>query len=374
MSRLLKFGSMFAVLAMVVLLHPAQAQVQRNPLPVPDIPGFHTLKCDLHMHTVFSDGYVWPSTRVAEAYRQGLDVISITDHDDHHPKTGLVSDDCNKPYEIAKPFAGELGIILIPGVEITKGEWHFNALFVKDANATKRLEKREALLEARKQGAYVFWNHPGWKRPTEWFAEISPLYDEERLFQGVELVNGRTVYQEAFAWRDSKGLAMIGASDIHQAAAPEDEDGRPITLLFAKSRDAAGVREALDAGRSVVWMGGELWGTEELLTGLWKGAVEVVTPTGPFNPKKHRTASLRLANRSAIGFQLKPLNLPEWVRMRGGSVDPLRDATLTMYLDGNAPAGAHNIALELEITNLHAAPGKNVVVTVPLALAIEPAS
>ncbi len=28
------------------------AAQRRNPLPVPDISGYKTLKCDLHMHTV----------------------------------------------------------------------------------------------------------------------------------------------------------------------------------------------------------------------------------------------------------------------------------------------------------------------------------
>ena len=35
----------------------------------PDLPGLglHTLVADLHTHSVFSDGHVWPKIRVAEA-------------------------------------------------------------------------------------------------------------------------------------------------------------------------------------------------------------------------------------------------------------------------------------------------------------------
>ena len=40
----------------------------RNEIQIPDILGFKTLKCDFHMHTVFSDGLVWPTVRVGEAY------------------------------------------------------------------------------------------------------------------------------------------------------------------------------------------------------------------------------------------------------------------------------------------------------------------
>ena len=52
----------------------------RNRIVVPDIPGYKTLKCDLHMHTIYSDGQVSPTQRVLEAWHEGLDAISITDH------------------------------------------------------------------------------------------------------------------------------------------------------------------------------------------------------------------------------------------------------------------------------------------------------
>ena len=46
----------------------------------PDLPGYKTLVCDLHMHSVFSDGSVWPDIRIEEAKRDGLDVIATTEH------------------------------------------------------------------------------------------------------------------------------------------------------------------------------------------------------------------------------------------------------------------------------------------------------
>ena len=45
----------------------------------PDIPGYTTMVCDFHQHTVFSDGEVWPSIRVKEAIKDGLNAIAITD-------------------------------------------------------------------------------------------------------------------------------------------------------------------------------------------------------------------------------------------------------------------------------------------------------
>ena len=53
-----------------------------NKIVIPNIEGYKTLKGDFHIHTVFSDATVWPTTRVQEAIWEGLDVIAITDHVD----------------------------------------------------------------------------------------------------------------------------------------------------------------------------------------------------------------------------------------------------------------------------------------------------
>ena len=67
-----------ALLAAAISL---SAQV-RHEMTVPDIPGFVTLKGDMHIHTTFSDGTVWPTTRIDECVWEGIDVLCITDHVD----------------------------------------------------------------------------------------------------------------------------------------------------------------------------------------------------------------------------------------------------------------------------------------------------
>ena len=52
---------------------------QSRTIDFPDIPGYQTLLCDFHIHTVFSDGSVWPDIRVQEAVKDGLDAISLTE-------------------------------------------------------------------------------------------------------------------------------------------------------------------------------------------------------------------------------------------------------------------------------------------------------
>jgi len=110
-------------------------------ITIPDVGEFNVLKGDFHIHTLFSDGLVMPKDRVAEAVDNGLDVISITDHIEYHPnitggalKLAEKNDDQNLSFEFAQAEAEKNKLLLVRGAEITKSEWHFNALFVKDVN------------------------------------------------------------------------------------------------------------------------------------------------------------------------------------------------------------------------------------------------
>ncbi|HQL96008.1 MAG TPA: hypothetical protein PL005_15140, partial [Candidatus Hydrogenedentes bacterium] len=105
----------------------------RRVLAVPDILGLKTLKGDFHMHTMFSDGVVWPEVRVMEAWMDGLDAISVTDHLEKHPRKEGVKEDDNLSNRIAFPAAVQHDILLVKGAEITKDmpPGHYNALFVK---------------------------------------------------------------------------------------------------------------------------------------------------------------------------------------------------------------------------------------------------
>ena len=103
----------------------------------PDTDDYKTLVVDLHTHSVFSDGHVWPTVRIAEAQKDGLDGIAITEHLEFQPHiSDLPHPDRNRSFEEAKRAAGNLDLVIIPGVEITRqgDPGHINAIFVKDAN------------------------------------------------------------------------------------------------------------------------------------------------------------------------------------------------------------------------------------------------
>ena len=51
----------------------------------PDTEKYQTIVLDPHTHSTFSDGHVWPRIRVAEALRDGLDAMAITEHLEWQP-------------------------------------------------------------------------------------------------------------------------------------------------------------------------------------------------------------------------------------------------------------------------------------------------
>ena len=344
----------------------------RDPLPVPDVAPYKTLKADFHLHTVFSDGRVWPTVEVREAWRDGLDVIALTDHAEYHPNAPDVRIDGNRAYEVAKPIADQLGILLIRGVEITKpnppappvlpeGSAHFNALFVTDANLLNTPDLLPSLRAAKAQHAFVFWNHPRYGvARAEWFRPIAQAFDEG-LFQGMELVNGPDFYEEAYPWIAERRLTILATSDAHDPMPPRSTGfRRPITLLFVRTTDADGVREALDARRTAAWLGENVWGPEEMLKGLWDGAITVrkeVRRTPGAGPM------IVFHNSSAIAMRVRIRQPPEWMRGGGGLIPPQGDLALAIGLEKSAPS---EFTIELDVLNLHTAPDRTLVVRVPL--------
>ena len=183
----------------------------REELHIPDILGFQTLKCDFHMHTVFSDGLVWPTVRIDEAWREGLDAIAITDHIEYQPHEKDVPTEYNRSYEIAEPYARGRNILLIKAAEITRDTppGHFNAIFLNDNTLLVKNDFLDAVKEAFDQDGFVFWNHPGWKglELGSWRDVHTKLY-ENHWMKGIEVCNGETYYPEAHAWAVEKHLTQ----------------------------------------------------------------------------------------------------------------------------------------------------------------------
>lgn len=114
-------------------------------------------------------------------------------------------------------------------------------------------------------------------------------------------------------------------------------------------------------------MGGEVWGNEEQLQGLWKGAVTVENPALTYRPNL-RQLTLRLRNSSAIRFQLRLREAPAWLAADGAELLPEGGAGISARINKEAQAGEQSVELQFEVTNLHVAPDRNLSIRLPLKI------
>jgi hypothetical protein len=283
MQRLIVIAMLLSGQLLLTQNFPADEQ---RLIEFPDVPGYLTLVTDFHQHTVFSDGNVWPSIRVEEAIRDGLDVMAVTDHIEYQPHADdIPHPDRNRSYAIAAQRAEKSELLVVNGCEITRSmpPGHINAVFVEDVNQLNVDTAEAAITAADDQGAFIFWNHPMWtsQRP-DGIATLLPMHKQliaAGKLHGIEVVNMYTYSDEALAIALENNLTIMGTSDIHGLV---DWDfnvagggHRPVTLVFAAEKSVGMVRQALFAGRTVVWFRNTLIGRKENLEPLVMACLQV---------------------------------------------------------------------------------------------------
>ncbi len=297
----------------------------------PDTAEYQTLVVDLHTHTVFSDGHVWPNIRMAEAIMDGLDAIAVTEHAEYQPHLAdIPHPDRNRSYEEAVaslPEGSEL--IVIAGSEITRvgPVGHMNAVFIDDANRLLQVgdppepfdageyyrmagewPAQEAVNAANDQGGFVFWNH-SWSIFDDSKTVMNDFHRTNAAngkLHGIEVANGRTYSAESFQIALDFDLALIGVSDVHNLIdwdyKPHEGGHRPVNLVFAEGKTSAAIREALFAKRTVVWWKNLLLGRERDLAPLLDASLQVDSASyrGP-----SKVLDVKLVNSSDATFLLE---------------------------------------------------------------------
>ena len=305
----------------------------------PDIDGYKTLLTDFHQHTVFSDGSVWPTIRVEEAIKDGLDAISLTEHLEYQPYSkDIPNPDRNRAYNIAKSFAENKNksldrkLIVINGQEITRSmpPGHINAIFLKDANKLLHPEDSlKGILAANKQDAFVFWNHPAWPaQRSDGIAKLDEFHKyliKEKLLHGVEVVNELYYSEEALEIALENDLTITGTSDIHGLVdwlfkVPDDNESsngtlpghRPVTIIFSKDKSEEAIKDALFAGKTAVFYNELLIGKEENLKPLVEKCLVINNindlELGYSEDGKSTIKKVEIKNVSDAPFILKNLN------------------------------------------------------------------
>ena len=282
----LKLLSCLSLLLGFQAMGQTHSHLRTDSLYYPDIPGYRTLTTDLHQHTVFSDGSVWPDIRVMEALREGIDAISLTEHLEYQPHSSdIPHPDRNRSYEIALKEAREHDLLIIHGSEITREApiGHSNAVFIKDANPLLAGSAEFPFREAKNQGAFIFWNHPAWYSQQPQGNPVLSEFQKDRIqngeLHGIEVINTSDYSEEALGLALEHNLTIIGTSDIHGLISwdyLEKNHHRPITLVFCKERTKESLQEALFSGRTVAVYNSLLVGREEFLKPLLKASVEIL--------------------------------------------------------------------------------------------------
>ncbi len=275
----------------------------RENIRIPDILGYHTLKCDFHIHTVFSDGKVWPDVRVDEAWKQGLDAIAITDHIEYRPYKNIVISDLNESYKIAKLHSESIGLIVIKGAEITRKKplGHLNALFISNAISLDVKDSLDAIDSAKKQGAFIMWNHPGWPNDSCTMYPIHKQLIKDKKINGIEVFNYLEYYPISFDWFNEFNIPPMANSDVHESILNlygNEKNSRPLTLVFASERTENGIKEALFSGRAVAFFKNILVGKPEYLKELVLASIKIKV----INEKER---IVEISNNSDITYSFK---------------------------------------------------------------------
>jgi predicted metal-dependent phosphoesterase TrpH len=219
------------------------------------------LRCDMHIHTTYSDGDSSPARMAVRGRELGLDVAVITDHN------------CYPPSLEAMAEVERLGLNLItgPGEEVSGPNWHIVSIGADAAiyelgrqsgafegEAEWQYEAMRWAIEATQEhGGSAFLAHPYWSvdrgfhLPSPW---VDRVLDEE-ILDGVELLgdvhhedNFRSLARYLDFRATRRDVPIVGNSDAHGA---EHTYGSYWTLVWSETPTLEDVLDAIADGWSV---------------------------------------------------------------------------------------------------------------------------
>lgn len=172
------------------------------------------LKIDFHVHSHYSsDSLITPQSLEYYAKRQGLDAVAVTDHD---------------RLDGAREIAKKVGILIIPGVEVSSSQGHVIGLAVEET-VPSGLSVEETVDKIHEAGGVAVACHPA----SLFKGSVGDRSNAR--FDAVEVVNSSAfpfnrsiVVGERLASR--LRAAKVGGSDAHYGP----EIGYAYTILDAR--------------------------------------------------------------------------------------------------------------------------------------------
>ena len=370
----------------------------------PNTEKYKVIVADLHTHSVFSDGAVWPNVRVEEAVRDGIDLLAITEHLEYQPHIDdIPHPDRNRSFDIAEDIAKNKDLTVINGAEITRmfPPGHINAIFIEDANELIYLDEakiseakeilkevpeesltnyedlswledaalaslwpvKSALIEARNQNAFTFWNHPAWSSEEfigqPMLREIHKEFFRDNLLHGIEVANGDGYSEEAFRIALEYGLTVLGTSDVHGLIDWDYPSSigahRPVTLILSESNSIDAIKSSLFSGKTVVWFKNNLIGLEDNILELTNSylkakKVEIL--------ENSDIARVEIENVSDVRFVIQVLDQSSVVN-ESNLIEIAPNEKTVLQIDNGIDKGS----LDVKILNAFIAPNKNLLTT-----------
>ncbi|MBF6606233.1 MAG: PHP domain-containing protein [Chloroflexi bacterium] len=201
------------------------------------------IACDLHAHSLHSDGAEEIATVAAIARLAGLEVLFITDHNTDSHVAEL------------EACSAAAGLVLLAGEEVTTYGGHFNALGIRgwvEFRHTSADQVRSSIDAIHAQGGLASVNHPE-SRGSPW------TYGPELPFDLVEVWNGpwRSENAAALEWwvvllGSGRRVTAVGGSDMHSTDRRGQPVGTPITWVLATATGRDAVLDGLREGRVIV--------------------------------------------------------------------------------------------------------------------------
>lgn len=154
----------------------------------------------------------------------------------------------------------------------------------------------DSLAEAKKQGAFIVWNHPGWPDNNVTLYPIHEQLITKGIINGIEVMNYKDFYPKAINWCVSFKKTIMAGSDVHCTISGMYRNRfRPMTLVFAREKSEAGIHEALLARRTIALFDGYMAGEIQILSQFVKSCIKI---------KYMKNSCIAVTNVSDIPFHI----------------------------------------------------------------------
>jgi hypothetical protein len=246
-------NKILVLLMAATLLTPLASTLRAESQPV-----YEVLRCDFHVHTTYSDGHLTP-TQVVDLYKSyGYDAIAITDHN------------WNRGWAEAEAEGLAQNLTVIRGEEMSyywaDGSYkHIVGLFLSSNIGYNYRWNRNDVVQPifdaiHARGGIGIAAHPECNYPKlshlDWWRLTNATYIDGWEYSTQQRVSTVPTYNE---WLLGSGDLMLYDHDYHYN---NSTLSTIYTLVLAHNNTAAGVREALESRRTLVYNGGAILGEQ----------------------------------------------------------------------------------------------------------------